>query len=368
MKSSYAKGNFRNDLESLYLEYYQKHFGEDGIGEYDNPLNEEKVTSIQFESSKQALELLLLTFCTPNLDNVVSHLPANVAWLELLSKHNIDNYQVEPQEDAYNRADLLGASYVTEDLKLAYIYRQLDDELIAAEELDSLARSMENTLVIVEETGLEVSEKDAIEPLLLESPKLVLVKDGTISAHQSTIELLQLVKRMNLSLGQSFEQPEHYAYETIPVAYKKPDGIKVHTYKVKGTYEETPEALVVVINGKIPEGSDGSEHYRYIHKETLMGLTLYDPSAVIFDCREMEYSYGDSFLTIFDAVEINESRYYSEGDMRFPAFVCVSDKCKEGLWSLLTPNGKERPAEHIFENFDACVETAVIAARDWLDG
>lgn len=373
MQWSYAKGNFRSDLESLYLEYYQKYFGDDGIGEYDDPWNEEKVTSIQLESLEKALELLLVTFCTPKLDNIVTHLPGNSSLKELAVKHRINNQSVESQEGTYDRAGLLGASYVSEGLKFAYIHRQFKGELIAADELDSLARSIENTLVIVDESGLNISEKDysefgSLKPLLLESPKLILLKDGSISAHQSTIELLQLVKRMNLSLGQSFEQAEHHAYEAIPVGYKKPDGIKVHMYQVKGTYEETPEALVVVIDGKIPDGSEGFEHIRYIHKETLMGLTLYDPSAVVFDCREMEYSYGDSFLTIFDAVEINESRYYSEGDMRFPALLCVSDKCKAGLWSLLTPHGEDRPGEHVFEDFDVCVEQAVLKARDWLEG
>lgn len=372
MEWSYAKGNFRSDLESLYLEYYQKHFGKDGIGVYDEPWNEEKVTSIQLESLEKALELLLLTFCTPKLDNIVTHLPGNSSLKELAIKHHINNQSVESQEDTYDRAGLLGASYVLEGLKLAYIHRQFKGKLIAADELDSLARSIENTLVIVDESSLNISEKDysefgSLQPLLLESPKLILLKDGSISAHQSTIEFLQLVKRMNLSLGQSFEQAEHHAYETIPVGYKKPDGIKVHMYQVKGTYEETPEAMVIVIKGILPNGYDAEEHFHYLNKEIMSGLMLYQPSALILDCRQLRYKSEDAFVSIFESAQLYASQFKAD-NMDFPALICVSDLCQPATWSQLNKFQQELSTKHIFEDFDTCVEQAVLKARDWLEG
>lgn len=50
----------------------------------------------------------------------------------------------------------------------------------------------------------------------------------------------------------------------------------------------------------------------------------------------------------------------------FPIISLTSEKCRDGVLSLMTPRGAEKPKWH-FENLDEAVKAAIVAANYWID-
>ncbi len=123
--------------------------------------------------------------------------------------------------------------------------------------------------------------------------------------------------------------------------------------------EHNITVLVASFAGDYAVGSKGNGDGVFIAAETMRGLVAYDPSAVILDFREMRYSWGNTLLSVFQAV----ARYMDEpGEPPYPVFAVTSELCRGALLGLM---GGEGPWH--FEDMDAALNAAVGAGAAWLD-
>jgi hypothetical protein len=120
--------------------------------------------------------------------------------------------------------------------------------------------------------------------------------------------------------------------------------------------------LVAAFSGAYGVGSKGNGDGVFIAAETMRGLIAFDPVAVVLDLRQMSYSWGNTLLSVFQAID---QQMNEEDGPPFPVFVVTSDLCRDAVLSLM--GAGEGAALWHFSDMDAALNAASKAALDWLD-
>lgn len=109
------------------------------------------------------------------------------------------------------------------------------------------------------------------------------------------------------------------------------------------------EILVVRFEGTCGYGSGSNGDCVYMAAMTQAGLTAFEPLALVLDMRGLSYEWGDMMGHVLAA---GSDQYV---DAPFPTAVVVSDRCREGLTSLVQDEMDEEPEEWLFESLElAC--------------
>ncbi len=116
------------------------------------------------------------------------------------------------------------------------------------------------------------------------------------------------------------------------------------------------EALILAFTGVLPSGSDGNNDARFMAFVTGEFVTLTLPDCVVFDLRNMAYSFGDGPLKLPEAAQ--------HALEQIPCIFVVSDKCRAGLRTLLAPPGTDTK-DFLFDNLDSALEKAQELAREY---
>lgn len=133
----------------------------------------------------------------------------------------------------------------------------------------------------------------------------------------------------------------------------------------KGT--DTTDVLVVSFLGNYADGSLGKEHGSFIARKTMEGMMAFDIDAIILDFREMYYNYGNTLLKVFQDISQFKDAGNDDDEPNFPVVVVTSEKCKNGILSLLTPaNSDEIPDWH-FSDINKAIDYATEKGKYWLD-
>jgi hypothetical protein len=144
-----------------------------------------------------------------------------------------------------------------------------------------------------------------------------------------------------------------------------PDGIAVSYSEVCDSGDsEFPKLLCVSFSGVYPEGSRGNQHGEFVARSTLTGMAHFEPWGLILDFRELEYSWGNTLLEVFEYVARFERPDPGEPD--FPIVVVTSEKCRDAFLSLVTPTGKTAPDWH-FDSIDSAIQHVAKLASEWID-
>ena len=119
---------------------------------------------------------------------------------------------------------------------------------------------------------------------------------------------------------------------------------------------ENLHALVLAFTGDVPDGSAGYNDSRYMAFITgqFVGLSL--PDCVVFDLRELTYTFGDSLIGLPQAV-------YGEFE-NLPCIFVASEKCWAGLTTLLAPRGADT-SNFLFDDLDAALFKARELAQEF---
>jgi hypothetical protein len=110
------------------------------------------------------------------------------------------------------------------------------------------------------------------------------------------------------------------------------------------THKEEDLILCVKLSGVCGIGSQGENYGNFLYQKIGLALLTYQPLAVLVDMRELEYTYGDRILSLFEIFE--HVRPYQIEFKIITAFV-LSDKNKAGLSGLVKT---DNPG--FFEDFD----------------
>ena len=139
-----------------------------------------------------------------------------------------------------------------------------------------------------------------------------------------------------------------------------PKGIKAKFYRVDPSVKWHDMIAVVSFHGKMPDGSRGKAHGRYISAETMYWMTLLGALSVVLDFRDLDYKWGDSMLGVFQVLEDSFREQWSDIDRSVPIKLLSSDK-SSGLYSLVTNQ------DVYFETVDAAVESCNQDMQFWID-
>ena len=89
--------------------------------------------------------------------------------------------------------------------------------------------------------------------------------------------------------------------------------------------------LWVEIKGKCSHGSQGEDYGKFLYQKIGLALLTFKPLAILIDMQELEYSYGDRIIKLFQIFK-DVVIYPEEG---FITSFVLSDKNRFGLSSLI---------------------------------
>lgn len=89
------------------------------------------------------------------------------------------------------------------------------------------------------------------------------------------------------------------------------------------------EWLIVRVNGDYGVGSRGNPNGAWISCMMAAGLARFSCHGVVLDFTGMTYTMSDSLYRVIGLIRKQRS-------MRFPVYVLVSDRCRDGVSSLLS--------------------------------
>ena len=118
--------------------------------------------------------------------------------------------------------------------------------------------------------------------------------------------------------------------EIQTVEISKPNDIDC-TYGVIVDSEDADlvSVLVVSFSGTYPPGSLGNPHGHFITRATIHGLAAFDPLCVLIDLRELQYTWGNTLLSVFE--HVNRYMRYDDSEPKFPIVVVTSGKCRDAF-------------------------------------
>ena len=152
-------------------------------------------------------------------------------------------------------------------------------------------------------------------------------------------------------------------FDLRTVELPPPDGLSSSFRQIEVDGRLDRDVLVVAFAGVYPPGSRGNRHGHYMKARTAFGLVAFDPSCIVLDLRELEYTWGNTLLGVFQVVhEITGE----EGEAPIPVLAVTSEKCRAAFLSLVTPVGGDAPDWH-FESLDEAIAAGRERAREWLD-
>ena len=99
--------------------------------------------------------------------------------------------------------------------------------------------------------------------------------------------------------------------------------------------------LWVEIKGKCSHGSQGEDYGKFLYQKIGLALLTFQPLAILIDMREMEYSYGDRIINLFQIFK-DVVIYPEEG---FITSFVLSDKNRFGLSSLMKIDFEEAESD-----------------------
>lgn len=124
------------------------------------------------------------------------------------------------------------------------------------------------------------------------------------------------------------------------------------------------DVLVVRFTGTYRPGSLGNPDAAFMRAKVLEGMAGVDASGVVLDLRGLTYTWGNSLLGVFDAMDRFDDS--DPGTPRRPIVVVGSDLCRDAFLSLVTPRGKKRP-DWYFDDFEAGLDEAHRLVEVWLE-
>ena len=90
----------------------------------------------------------------------------------------------------------------------------------------------------------------------------------------------------------------------------------------------------------------------------------FEPWGLILDFRDLNYSWGNTILEVFECVARFERPDPGEPD--FPIVVVTSEKCRDAIVSLITPTGRTTPDWH-FVTVEPAIQHVAKLATEWID-
>ena len=139
-----------------------------------------------------------------------------------------------------------------------------------------------------------------------------------------------------------------------------PKGIRAKYYRVDTSVDQHDMIAVVSFHGKMPDGSKGKAHGRYIAAQTVYWMTCIDAIAVVMDFRDLEYRWGDSILGALQTINERFRDQWSDLGMSVPVKLLSSQK-SASLHSLVSDPG------FFFSEMDDAILACSRDVRFWLD-
>jgi hypothetical protein len=123
----------------------------------------------------------------------------------------------------------------------------------------------------------------------------------------------------------------------------------------------TVSVLVIAFFGTYRKGSQGNPDGAFVRGQVMAGMTMYMPSCLVLDFRNLSYEWGNTLLGVFE--DIHHFTDDGEGPA-YPVITVTSDKSGPALHSLL---GIEGPSEFHHVDMDAALAEARRQAKIWLE-
>jgi hypothetical protein len=120
--------------------------------------------------------------------------------------------------------------------------------------------------------------------------------------------------------------------------------------------EHDTDVQVVAFEGSYGVGSRGNPDAAFMRAVVAQAAEAWNSIALVLDLRELEYSWGNSLLGVIQAAE---QLHGGEDHSPFPVKLVVSDKCRDGLLSLLGTT-----ADAARGTVFGSLEAAIVAARE----
>lgn len=141
---------------------------------------------------------------------------------------------------------------------------------------------------------------------------------------------------------------------------RAPKGIRAKFYRVDKSVDLHDMIAGVSFHGKVPDGSKGKDHGRYIAAQTVYWMTCIDAIAVVMDFRDLEYRWGDSILGALQTIDMRFRDQWSDLGMSVPVKLLSSPK-SSGLHSLVTD------PSFFFSEMDDAILACSRDVRFWMD-
>lgn len=138
-----------------------------------------------------------------------------------------------------------------------------------------------------------------------------------------------------------------------------PKRIRAKFYHVDTSVNLADMIAVVSFHGKMPDGSMGKQHGKYIAAQTSFWMTYIGAISVVMDFRDLDYKWGDSLLGAFQTLERFYRDSWEDIDRSLPIKLIASEK-SSGLYSLISNSSV------FFSNVDEAVLSCSEDLEYWL--
>ena len=104
------------------------------------------------------------------------------------------------------------------------------------------------------------------------------------------------------------------------------------------------EAMILRFSGSFGVGSEGNADGEFMRTITLCALSLWHTDAVVFDLRELDYTWGNKIWAMYG------HSFEPSGLGDLPFATVISDRCRSGLESCKSIVGP------MFEDLESAIE------------
>ena len=139
-----------------------------------------------------------------------------------------------------------------------------------------------------------------------------------------------------------------------------PKGIRARFHRVQPPVDCHDMIAVVSFHGKMPDGSAGKAHGRFIGAQAVYWMTFLEAIAVVLDFRDLSYRWGDGMVGALQAIDRRFRDDWSDLNRGVPVKLLGSAK-SSGLQSLVSS------PDMLFTSMEEAVAACSREVRVWME-
>jgi len=117
------------------------------------------------------------------------------------------------------------------------------------------------------------------------------------------------------------------------------------------------DVLIVAFSGNYRQGAGGDGDATFMRANTRAALSAWPSFGLVLDFRELEYKFGDMMASVLSCAEDQWV------DAEFPVRIIVSDRCREGIQSLVEDELFQVASQWVSESVEQALSSILASLK-----